>query len=99
MTKKLKNELRDFPSPYDGKYWSEDGETFNIPLFNRDLFTAVHNLCIKLEMAKQEFPKFEKDEELNRYTFKTDFSIEAAKWFEKYIGTGGTGNGILGLSR
>jgi hypothetical protein len=103
LTKKLKNELRDFPSPYDMMYWSDNGKTFNIPLYNRDLFTAVHNLCTKIELTKQAFPLVRNDKGFiypkNKYNDEEESIEDIMDWFEKYIGTGGTGNGILGLGR
>lgn len=109
LTKQTKNLLRDFPTPYDPKYWSDDGSKFSVATFNKDLYFKVHEFYGQLEKAKQEFPKchgcefYVGDYDGNGHC-TLDIKVDEVgcpkdEWFEKWIGSGGTGNGVLGLGR
>lgn len=97
--KVTKNLLRDFPSPYDPEFWSEDGKTFNIALFNKKLYFKIHGFYAQIESAKKEFthcPFLPCDKCEAKETCASKLTEE---WFNKYIGNLGTGNGVLGLGR
>lgn len=103
--KQIKNLLRDFPTPYDPKYWSDDGNKFSVANFNKDLYFKVHEFYAQLEKIKNDFPECQGctfyiadmngdghctlDEKVDPVGCPKD------EWFEKWIGTTGTGNGIF----
>lgn len=94
--------LRDFPTPYDPKYWSDDGKKFNVADFNKDLYMRVHEFYAQLEKAKKEYPTCFSEVTNNCSGCDNHGVCEyepAMNWYFKWIGAKGTGNGVLKLSR